>query len=65
MYESLQKTEVSDKRNICDKQMIAKYTKGIKHGSYLLNISKVTHEDIYTQQVKINHSKNHNFKICV
>lgn len=24
MYESLQKTEVSDKRNICDKQMIAK-----------------------------------------
>ncbi|XP_052720144.1 carcinoembryonic antigen-related cell adhesion molecule 5-like isoform X4 [Crassostrea angulata] len=31
MYESLQKTEVSDKRNICDKQMIAKYTKDVSN----------------------------------
>ncbi|XP_065933086.1 nephrin isoform X2 [Magallana gigas] len=31
MYESLQKTEISDKRNISDKHMIAKYTKDLSN----------------------------------
>lgn len=38
MYESLKKTEITDKRNICDKQMIDKNPKGKIHGIYLLNI---------------------------
>lgn len=31
MYESLQKKEISDKRNISDKHMIAKYTKDLSN----------------------------------